>query len=309
MKHLLYILILLLVSVTFLWGCRQSTTVILPPVSTVTTAPTVDPSPTLTASSSKSTETAMESSPGETADTEQSTPSATSDTQPTTVPAATAVTDPTTIPITWPTVMPTAEPTAEPITAPSAEPTAALSTEPITEPTTEATAVPVTESTTEPTALPSTSPTTVPAEEPTTEPAGHSVYDISGHRIGSQEYALLDAVNQQRHNAGLSDLQIDPNLCALAAIRAYECEESFTHTRPDGRPAGSVLSDYSYNIWSTVDERIHSGTTGLSAGIIIKGWMQNDDFCADILSDTFQYIGIGLYINGDTTYIVCLFAG
>ena len=102
---------------------------------------------------------------------------------------------------------------------------------------------------------------------------------------------------------------MDRTLCALAAIRAYECTESFSHTRPDGRGAITVLSDYGYYIWSNLSERIHYGTSGLSAGTIVKGWMYNEDFSSAILSGNFTHIGIGIYDNGSTTYIVCFFAG
>ena len=102
---------------------------------------------------------------------------------------------------------------------------------------------------------------------------------------------------------------MDHTLCALGAIRAYECVESFTHTRPDGRGAFTVISDYGYWIWSHLDERIHRGTTGLPSGTIVKGWMYTADFSADILSPDFTHIGIGVYDNGGSTYIVCFFAG
>ena len=329
MKHLIYILILLLGLVTVLWGCHQSTAVILPPVATAATTPTADPATKPADTDSKPAETVPAAFPSETADTVQPTLSAVADTQPTTAPVTAASTAPTTVPATSPTVTPTAAPTleptvalpvepttvppTEPATAPATEPTTAPTTEPTTAPTTEATVEPSTEPptvpTTEPSTAPPTEPVTVPTTEPVTEPTQHPVYDISSHEVGSLEYDLLDAVNHQRRSAGLSELKIDPTLCALAAIRAYECQESFTHTRPDGRTAESVLSDYNYNIWSWVDERIHSGSTGLGAGMIVKGWMRNDSFCADILSDAFKHIGIGIYAAGDITYIVCFFAG
>ena len=125
------------------------------------------------------------------------------------------------------------------------------------------------------------------------------------------EYALLDAINQKRSAAEdpVPSLTMDHTLCALAAIRAYECTDRFTHTRPDGRGAFTVLSDYGYYIWSNLSERIHQGSSGLSAGTIVKGWMYNADFSANILSGDFTHIGIGVYDTGGTTYIVCFFAG
>ena len=121
------------------------------------------------------------------------------------------------------------------------------------------------------------------------------------------EYTLLDGINGKRAEKDLPALQLDPTLCALAQIRAYECTESFAHTRPDGRNGYSVLTDYEYDIWSDYSQRIHHGSSGLSSGTILKGWMYNPDFSADILSENFTHLGIGVYEQNGLTYIVCFF--
>lgn len=183
----------------------------------------------------------------------------------------------------------------------------ASTTQATTEPVTEPTAVPSTEAATVPATEPTAAPTATPTTEP--EPTQHPVYDISGHSIGSLEYSLLDAINGQRAAAELPALTMDHTLSALAAIRACECAESFSHTRPDGRGAFTVLSDHGYYIWPHLNERIHYGTSGLSSGTILKGWMRNADFSASILSADFTHIGIGVYTSGGTDHIVCFFAG
>lgn len=200
------------------------------------------------------------------------------------------------------TVAATDRPTQAPTTESSEEaPTEAPTTEPTESPTTESTEIPPTP--TEPTTQPPTEPT------PESEPARHPVYDISGHSTGALEYSLLDGINSQRADAGLDPLSLDHTLCALAAIRAYECSESFSLTRPDGRSGYSVVTDYGYAVWSDFSQRIHYGSAGLSAGAIVKGWMYTDDFSANILSGGFTHIGIGVYTTGGITYIVCFFAG
>lgn len=190
-------------------------------------------------------------------------------------------------------------------TAGASASTSEATTEPTDPPPAESTSAPDTEPSTEPTAAP----TDAPATEPVTEPTRHPVYSISGHSIGALEYSLLDAINAQRAAEGLPMLTMDATLCALAAIRSYECVENFSHIRPDGRSAFTVLSDYGYYIWSDLDERIHYGTSGLGAGTIVKGWMYNADFSASILSETYTHIGIGVYTENGLTYITCFFAG
>ena len=123
------------------------------------------------------------------------------------------------------------------------------------------------------------------------------------------EHSLLDNINQERAKVGLPALTLDPTLCALSAIRACECSENFSHTRPNGSSWLTILEDYDYFIWSATDERIHQGTAGLPESIIIKGWMRNSDFSASICSESYNHIGIGIYTAGSISYIVLLFCG
>jgi uncharacterized protein YkwD len=179
----------------------------------------------------------------------------------------------------------------------------------MTEPATESTTIPSTEPTSLPTTEPATDPTTESTADLSTQSTVHPVYDISGHTVGALEYSLLDAINQERSKNDLSPLTLDPTLCALSAVRSYECSENTSHIRPNGSSGLSVLEDYDYAHWSATDERIHHGTAGLSASIIIKAWMRNADFSAGILSGVFTHVGIGTYTAGNITYIVLLFVG
>ena len=120
---------------------------------------------------------------------------------------------------------------------------------------------------------------------------------------------LLDSINQERSKNDLSPLTLDSTLCALSAIRSYECSEMFSHTRPNGHPGLSVLEDYDYALWAVTDERIHQGTAGLPASMIIKAWMRNSEFSASIYSEAYSHIGIGTYTAGGISYIVLLFGG
>ena len=299
-------LLVALCVLTLLMGCSKSTTVILPPETTghVTEAPT-------TASTTAPTDNpTTESTDAPTAPSTEPTtvPTTPPTTEPVTEPATDSTTPPTTKPSTEPTTTPTVPPTTEPVTEPTTTPTVPPTTEPVTEPTTAPTTPPTTEPATEPTTAPTVPPTTEPITEPATEPVRHPVYDLSNHSVGATEYNLLNAINQKRADQELPPLTLDATLCALGTIRAYECTENFSHVRPDGRPGISVLSDYGYAAADGLSERLHYGSSGLSTGTIIKGWMYNPDFSADILSADYSRIGIGVYEDGTLIYIVCFFA-
>ena len=67
--------------------------------------------------------------------------------------------------------------------------------------------------------------------------------------MGLRNIALdaLDAVNAERAAYGLGSLKWNGNLESAASVRAQECELSFSHTRPNGKP------------WYTVNSRVQGG--------------------------------------------------
>lgn len=184
-----------------------------------------------------------------------------------------------------------------------------------TTPATEATShakstIPIeTTTTAEPTApLETTVPmeTTVPAETtvPETESLLHPVYDINSHSVGSYEQSILDALNGYRADAGMPLLSIHKKLSALAAIRAYECSEDFSHTRPDGRSWDTVLSDYGA---SASTESILYASSGTSAVHLIDACIGSDSHRQKILNSNYSTVGIGIYHAGSYVFIVMIF--
>lgn len=185
-------------------------------------------------------------------------------------------------------------PTTLPTTSPTTLPTAASATEPTTEPTTQPTTAPTTAPTTEPTTAPTTKPTTP---------------DLSDHVIGSLEREILAAINGRRSAEGLSDLTIQKKLCAIAAIRARECVQNCSPTRPDGRNWSSVLRDHGSTGWDhTAEIRLYC-SKGFPADLIVDTWMSTDSAARNILSADFRKCGIGVKTSGSTTYIVVIFVG
>lgn len=176
---------------------------------------------------------------------------------------------------------------------------------PATEP--PATEPPATEPpTTEPLATesPATEPpeTEPPASEP--EPTDPPLYDISGYSVGSLEKAMKKAINAYRTEEDLGELKLSSRLCAIASCRAYETSQVWSHTRPDGRGYGSVLSDYGYGAGSVKELLVYVSGSG-SAGDIVDKWMASDSHAQLLLGD-YTTVGIGVYRSGGYTYVACL---
>lgn len=144
-------------------------------------------------------------------------------------------------------------------------------------------------------------------EAPETEPETTS-YDISAYSVGTLEYGIRDEINALRTGSGLSELRLDPRLCAIAGCRGWELSQVWDHTRPDGRGYATVLADYGYSAATVTELLLYVSGSGDAASIVGK-WANSDSHLASLLSDSFSTIGIGVYRAGSFTYVCALLVG
>ena len=110
-------------------------------------------------------------------------------------------------------------------------------------------------------------------------------------------WEVLDLINKERNSQGLSSLKMDKELMDTAIGRAAEITVSFSHTRPDG---SSCFSVYPSNQRS-MGENIAAGYS--SASSVVNGWMNSSGHRANILSSSFNAIGIGCVKTSSGYYI------
>lgn len=134
---------------------------------------------------------------------------------------------------------------------------------------------------------------TPPAEEapPQEEP------DAPEESGGVQEAAeaVTSLVNAARQDAGLSELELDADLCAAAQARAQEIAQSFSHTRPDGSSCFTILEEFGIS-YRAAGESIAMGQR--TPEEVMDGWMNSSGHRANILNGTFTSIGVGYYVDG-----------
>ena len=105
---------------------------------------------------------------------------------------------------------------------------------------------------------------------------------------------ILDLVNAERINAGLSTLKLTGSLMDGAAIRAQEISDYFSHTRPDGTSCFTVIEDTYPSYYN--GENIASGYQ--TPQDVMTGWMNSEGHRANILRSSYTELGVGLaYIN------------
>ena len=112
--------------------------------------------------------------------------------------------------------------------------------------------------------------------------------------LRAEALEAYNEVNEIRAEAGLDELSWDINLESVANVRAKECSQKFSHTRPNGSQ------------WYTVNSKIQGGEN-LAFGYdnatdCIEAWMDSPTHRDNILYDEFEKVAISIYEEDGTYY-------
>jgi len=112
--------------------------------------------------------------------------------------------------------------------------------------------------------------------------------------LRSEAMRAYNLVNAERTDSGLSSLVWDNNLESTSAVRAQECSQAFSHTRPNGKP------------WYTVNSNIMGGENlaygYYDASSALNAWMDSPTHRENILWPEFSEVAISIYAADDGTY-------
>ena len=176
-----------------------------------------------------------------------------------------------------PTEAPTAEPTEKPTQKPTEAPTAA------------------------PTERPTQKPTEAPAELPTN--SCNSIYDADTEKdCYTLSYKVFEIVNQERIKAGVKPLKFNNDMYKAAMVRAKECDESFSHDRPNGTSCFTALKEAGVKYLSA-GENIAMGYR--TPADVMKGWMNSEGHRNNILNPNFTDFACGVYKSGYWSQFFC----
>ena len=130
--------------------------------------------------------------------------------------------------------------------------------------------------------------------------------DYGSTQLRAYARKVASVVNTERAAEGLAPLRLSEELSEAALTRADECISRFSHTRPDGTLCFSVLDEGNIPYLSA-GENIALGQDTPEA--VMEAWMNSEEHRANILSDDFAYIGVGVCVSEGTTYWTQLFTG
>ena len=192
-----------------------------------------------------------------------------------------------------PTEAPTAAPTEKPTQKPTEAPTAAPTEKPTQKPTEAPTAAP--------TEKPTQKSTEVPAELPTN--SCNSIYDANTEKdCYTLSYKVFEIVNQERIKAGVKPLKFNNDMYKAAMVRAKECDESFSHDRPNGTSCFTALKEAGVKYLSA-GENIAMGYR--TPADVMKGWMNSEGHRNNILNPNFTDFACGVYKSGYWSQFFC----
>lgn len=147
-------------------------------------------------------------------------------------------------------------------------------------------------------------------ELPDTDTPGTDAPDTDAPDDGealSYTEQVVALVNAERAKEGLAPLSIDQNVQAAAQVRAQECEQSFSHTRPDGSSFSTSLTQQGVT-YSRSGENIAWGQR--SPEEVVNAWMNSSSHRANIMDSRFTKIGVGYHQNANgVNYWSQLFIG
>ena len=180
---------------------------------------------------------------------------------------------------------------------------------PAQKPTEAPTAAPTEKPTQKPTEAPTAAPTEKPTQKPTEAPAElptnscNSIYDADTEKdCYTLSYKVFEIVNQERIKAGVKPLKFNNDMYKAAMVRAKECDESFSHDRPNGTSCFTALKEAGVKYFSA-GENIAMGYR--TPADVMKGWMDSEGHRNNILDPDFTDFACGVYKSGYWSQFFC----
>ncbi len=141
---------------------------------------------------------------------------------------------------------------------------------------------------------------------PDSNPGNGSIEESIPEETPDSEHAFIKQVvalvNVERAKEGLSALKIDTKVQAAAQVRAKECEQLFSHTRPNGSSFATALKEQKVS-YRSAGENIAWGQR--SPEEVMRAWMNSSGHRANIMNPNFTTIGVGYYENAKGTDYWC----
>jgi uncharacterized protein YkwD len=139
-------------------------------------------------------------------------------------------------------------------------------------------------------------------------------------QMAALEIRVFDLIQAERLKAdpGAKPLALDSELVGVARKRSADMAAKgyMNHTAPDGSTSASIIMDEDVDFQGLLGENIAAQYYRPQLGVDVDAfarrfvdiWMNSPDHRKNILTPVYQRSGVGAAVNGDTVYVVQLFA-
>lgn len=107
-------------------------------------------------------------------------------------------------------------------------------------------------------------------------------------------------VNSARKEAGLRPLYVVPYLNEVAAVRAEEASESFSHTRNGGAEGFETVIDTDIVPYGFAAENLACGFGDTET--TFNQWKESERHWSSVMNPTITHMGVGVYYNPEKPY-------
>jgi uncharacterized protein YkwD len=126
---------------------------------------------------------------------------------------------------------------------------------------------------------------------------------VDGATLTAQELAMVNFLNADRTALGLVPVRVDQRLMAIARARSDDmvAKDYFSHKQPDGRNVFDILSAQ-HITWYGAGEIIawNNYPMDSTASAANRQWMNSSGHKAIVISKSYNYVGVGLAVDGAT---------
>jgi uncharacterized protein YkwD len=126
---------------------------------------------------------------------------------------------------------------------------------------------------------------------------------VDAATLNAQEAQMLSFLNADRAEVGLVPVRVDSRLMAIARARSADmiAKDYFSHTQPDGRNVFDIIAA-SGIAWYGAGEIIawNNYPMDVTASTANHQWMNSPGHHAIVVSADFNYVGVGLAVDGTT---------
>lgn len=136
----------------------------------------------------------------------------------------------------------------------------------------------------------------------TIKSSGSNSGTSSTFTMSDNEKIVFDAINKARKDAGLSELEPDASLFKIARLKAQDMVDNsyFSHTSKKYGSPFEMMKDYNIS-YKSAGENI-AGNPSLENAV--KSWLNSNTHKKNILSNSYNYIGIGVSKSDTYGYVI-----